>query len=650
MRFAKFFFVLAGLTIFLSSATARADSVLVVTPPSLPPFTMAEGGPNPAPQKLRIRNCCPGELRFGVFTNPSAWLKVNGQPAVINLTTPDSVDISVEATTLPPGVYTGEVTVSSPLTFPVTVPCTLTVNAAPQPVIDVSPPSFFFTTQQGTNPPAQQLIVTNGGTGTLIYSLFVSGTWLRADGSPTGFQNHTAPDTTTISVNTQGLDTGTYIGQLTLTASGVTPATVPVTLTVTAPPQPLIHVNPASFSFTAEQGTNPPSQNLAVTNGGAGTLVYSLFVTASPSGWLLANGSPSGFLNHTAPDNVTISVNTGGLPPGLHVGQLTLTASDAPTVNVPCTLTVTFNPPIIDVAPDSFIFTAMQGGPDPAPQVLSVTKGSAVNFNFNAFKTATWLLVNPSVNVPAPAFLTVSAQVGSLPVGDYRDVIDITATGAQTKHVPVRFNVVQGPLLDVSPTNLFFTGQVGDPDPAAQTVRIDNTGAGTLNWQAAPTQPWVSITPNSGTAPPAQNASVGVHPAGLIPNIYADTVTVSGNAPNSPKQVIVFLQLNGPTAVREISESQLPRAYTLNQNFPNPFNPSTRIRFALPKEGKVTLEVYSILGSKVATLVDEFLSAGTKEAVWNGTDDAGQTQASGIYFYRLKAGDFTDVKKMLLTK
>ncbi|MFX1517702.1 MAG: C25 family cysteine peptidase [Promethearchaeota archaeon] len=88
----------------------------------------------------------------------------------------------------------------------------------------------------------------------------------------------------------------------------------------------------------------------------------------------------------------------------------------------------------------------------------------------------------------------------------------------------------------------------------------------------------------------------------------------------------------------------------MNQNYPNPFNLSTEIRYTLPVDAKVTLNIYNILGQKVKTLVDEEKSSGTHTIFWDGTDKSGAEVASGIYFYQLKAGEYKKLKKMLLIK
>jgi len=85
--------------------------------------------------------------------------------------------------------------------------------------------------------------------------------------------------------------------------------------------------------------------------------------------------------------------------------------------------------------------------------------------------------------------------------------------------------------------------------------------------------------------------------------------------------------------------------YHLSQNYPNPFNPTTSINFAVRKSGKTSLTVFSLTGQKIATLVDKELQAGTVTVTWDASNIA-----TGVYFYKLKSGDFVSVKKMLLVK
>ena len=94
----------------------------------------------------------------------------------------------------------------------------------------------------------------------------------------------------------------------------------------------------------------------------------------------------------------------------------------------------------------------------------------------------------------------------------------------------------------------------------------------------------------------------------------------------------------------------LPKSFALHQNYPNPFNPGTTINYDLPRRVQVRLEVFNVVGRRVATLVNGIQEAGRKAAVWNGLDQRGVAAASGIYFYRLTAGEFAATSKMVLLK
>jgi hypothetical protein len=100
----------------------------------------------------------------------------------------------------------------------------------------------------------------------------------------------------------------------------------------------------------------------------------------------------------------------------------------------------------------------------------------------------------------------------------------------------------------------------------------------------------------------------------------------------------------------EDSDSQLPKEFFLSQNYPNPFNPTTLISYGLPQDTHVRLEIFNLLGQRITTLTDEYQKAGYRQAVWDGQDSFGKPVASGIYLYRLKAGDKEASKKMLMLK
>lgn len=95
---------------------------------------------------------------------------------------------------------------------------------------------------------------------------------------------------------------------------------------------------------------------------------------------------------------------------------------------------------------------------------------------------------------------------------------------------------------------------------------------------------------------------------------------------------------------------EIPETYNLSQNYPNPFNPETQIQYIIPKENHVRLTIYNSVGQEIRTLVNDFQAAGSHKITWNGVNNFGQKVTSGIYFYRLVAGEFVNIKKMILLK
>lgn len=110
------------------------------------------------------------------------------------------------------------------------------------------------------------------------------------------------------------------------------------------------------------------------------------------------------------------------------------------------------------------------------------------------------------------------------------------------------------------------------------------------------------------------------------------------------------LEISNDLKREEVRSSSKPGDFSLSQNFPNPFNPQTSIRYALPQDANVKLAIYNVLGQRVKTLVDGHQTAGYNTVWWDGKDESGDQVASGIYFYRLQADKFSEIKKMLLVK
>ena len=105
-----------------------------------------------------------------------------------------------------------------------------------------------------------------------------------------------------------------------------------------------------------------------------------------------------------------------------------------------------------------------------------------------------------------------------------------------------------------------------------------------------------------------------------------------------------FIPPDEPVGIQPIS-NVVPDEFELHQNFPNPFNPTTTIRFDVSVSGNVSLKVYDVLGREVAVLADEYLRSGSYERVFSTSD-----LSSGVYFYTLKAGDFEKTLRMVVVR
>jgi len=130
---------------------------------------------------------------------------------------------------------------------------------------------------------------------------------------------------------------------------------------------------------------------------------------------------------------------------------------------------------------------------------------------------------------------------------------------------------------------------------------------------------------------------------------YIDSVSVNGRfyiVAATYGRSIFYREISGddPISISN-NQNEVPLKFILSQNYPNPFNPSTNIKFAIPKSGFVKLTIFDMLGREVETLVNENLNAGTFNADWNALK-----YSSGVYFYKLQAGEFSETKKMIFIK
>ncbi|UCC78991.1 MAG: T9SS type A sorting domain-containing protein [Candidatus Zixiibacteriota bacterium] len=186
-----------------------------------------------------------------------------------------------------------------------------------------------------------------------------------------------------------------------------------------------------------------------------------------------------------------------------------------------------------------------------------------------------------------------------------------------------------------------------DPSVAALIVLGQGTPTDFIyGYEIAPYSQWLIVDPMSGVLQPAENIDLDITidftAVGLnYDSCYQATIMVYNNTPDTPE---IPVSINcGVTDLDEISG--LPREFSVAQNYPNPFNAGTNISFALPQQSEVKVEVYNLLGQKTATLFDGLLPAGNHTVTWDASE-----VASGVYYYKISAGDYSAIRMMTLLK
>jgi len=161
------------------------------------------------------------------------------------------------------------------------------------------------------------------------------------------------------------------------------------------------------------------------------------------------------------------------------------------------------------------------------------------------------------------------------------------------------------------------------------------------------------VSPSSVTS---SDGGVFTFPA-VLAGTYTLSVSLEGGEPiplRTDIEVsngdILDLEIVVPTSLAEGDEVIVPAVTTLRSNYPNPFNPTTTIAFDMAKEGRVSIEIYNVKGQRVRVLADAVYGVGQHSLVWNGLSDDGRSVGSGMYFYRMVAGEYKGVRKMVMIK
>ena len=258
-------------------------------------------------------------------------------------------------------------------------------------------------------------------------------------------------------------------------------------------------------------------------------------------------------------------------------------------------------------------------------------------------------------NLVFTVVLTIMFFFGGVEAHSYIEVAvpDTSAEHGDTIAIPVTVSNVTGEEIYAFQMTLTFDSLVLTADSAYST--------GTIS------EPWGSPIFNDSIPGEIRIAMAGVYPLsgsgvlvyvvfkvegsqGNTTTIHFDEMVFNEGDPASITSDGLFEVVPGSDVEDEDEFPGRPAELTLFQNYPNPFNPQTAIQYTLPHDCKVEIAIYNILGQRVKTLVNEQQRAGYKRVEWDGKNDRGEQVASGIYFYRIEAGEFTKSKKMEILK
>ena len=546
------------LTIAASGATFFDDL------PGKLSFAFKTGG-NATSQAVQIRNSGAGTLNWTLTTSTAdggSWLSASASSGAA----PSTIMIGIAKAGLPgggasAGTYVGQLLFQTSGDS-ITIPVAVTVGTA---VFTQINPLNFTMAFGGANPLAQVLNIAMTDNSTVHYSASVAnakgGNWLSI--SPSGNACCYTPRANTISVNAGSISAGTYTGEIIITeyANPARSMVVPVTLTV-ASSGSFFSDLPGQLSFSVKtNGTTATSQTVQVTNGGSGTLNWTVgAITADGGNWL--SGTPT---SGTAPSAVSVGITVSQLPgggavPGEYIGQLVFQTS-GDTTTIPLTVTVGAAP-FTQLNPLSF--TMPFGGSNPLPQVLNISATDESTFHFSASavtaKGGSWLSISPSGNACCytPLALTATVNASTLAAGTYTAEIIFTeyANPGRSMVVPVNLTIVaSGAFFDNLPGGLSFSFKTGGV-ATRQIVQIENGGTGTLNWTATTSTAdggaWLTATPLSGTAPSIATISVNaayLPGGGLLAGTFSGQLVfhTAGDTTTIPVTVTVgsaFTQMN----------------------------------------------------------------------------------------------------------
>jgi hypothetical protein len=426
------------------------------------------------------------------------------------------------------------------------LPVTLAITeAAAAPAIQLSVSGLTFSgTAGGANSAAQTTGISNTGSGTLTWAASGNAAWLTltpASGTNAG--------TMTASVNLAGLAAGTYNATVSVTATGATAKTIPVTLTLSpAGSATGFSISPSTLAYTATVGSPNNPGSVTVTNTGSSAITVTW---ADSINWLVAiTPGVTQTIQPGLSGTFTLTASFANLAAGSYSGTATISGGGV-TKQVPVTLALTAatSTPAIGLNTTSLGFAGTVGGANPSAQTIAVSNVGSGTLSWTASDNAAWLTLSP-VSGTNSGSVSANVNLTGLAAGAYNAIVTVTASGVPAKALPVTLTITAttaGATIGFSPTSLTFTGAVGGTNPSAKPISISNTGGGTLSWTASDNAAWLGLSPVSGTNSGVVTASVNM--TGLAAGTYNGTITITGSgSTNSPQQIPASFTLTATTA------------------------------------------------------------------------------------------------------
>lgn len=592
--------------------------------PSALSFT-ANIGVNPPAQTLAITNGGTDPLNWDITYKPT-WLSISA----MNGTAPSNVDLTVDVTGLGLGTYNDSIAVHDEFATPKVAfaHVTLVVKEPGPPIISLDPDEFYFVTTVDVNPSSQMMDINNLGDQPLDWDVTHKPDWLTLNPA-TG----TAPSTTELSVDVTGLAAGEYNDSIAVHDANATPQTAwaMVHLTITEIP------SEETRCISLHEGWNLISWNVDTPNDDIESIVanikgcidgiFGFEVGAATYDPELPQFSTLHSLDHLHGYWFRMECDTVLCVTGLKVAPGTPIGLES-NWNLVSYLPDDDNEPEIalqSMIDDLVVTLGYDNGGltyDPANPQLATLEFMRRDFGY-------WLKTTDASTLAYP---------GDAPTPGYNPFVNDAM-----KNAPMSMNLIPTrEWVDLYGDGIKLDGQY---IKAGSVVEIFDE-AGNLCGQAL-----VESDGRLNFAPvyfddKSTSLDEGIDAGSRI------SLSVNGEPVRESFAFGSFgdkVQIGELSSVMKLTDA-IPHNFSLDQNFPNPFNPSTLIEFSLPAAGHARIEVFNLLGEKVNVLVDRNLPAGHYSVNWNGDDLAGQPASSGIYFYRLTAGEFSHTRKMMLVK